>query len=203
MTKQKTGLLIFWLAVFWIFLWGILGSFFVGPAYKNLTLDELNQTMWSPDSLWFMVWGLYGVTLGAIIALFGIMLNSGAKIVTALLYSGGLFLIMFISMIIGFIGHIPILFGIGGAIMLLCFVGILKMWAKERMALKDKSSLALDYKLISYTFFIMTAWFTCGIASIPYLNALKGVQQGSPIHVLILFTFGWVFLFLSHYKAQK
>ena len=203
MKKEKFGLLIFWIAAIWILLWGIIGSLFLTPVYRNLTMEEVNQTMWASNGIWFMIWGVFGVALGAIIALIGVLLNSGAKISTALKYGIGIFILLFISMMAGMISHIPILFGIGGTIMLLCFIGILKMWSKERMAIKNESYIALDFKLISYTFFIMTAWFTCGIASIPYMNALKDVQQGSPIHVIIFFTLGWIFLFLSHYKAQE
>jgi len=203
MNKEKVGSILFWLAVIWIFLWGIIGSLSLTPAYRNLTTEEIYQTMWAPNSIWFMIWGIYGVALGAIIALFGIMLNSGAKVSTALIYGIGLVLIMFISMMLSMIGHIPILFGIGGTIILLCFVSILRMWAKERMALKDKSSIALDFRLIGYTFFLLTAWFTCGVVSMPFLKAVEGIQQGSPIHVLIFFTLGWLFLCLSYYKEQK
>jgi hypothetical protein len=77
------------------------------------------------------------------------------------------------------------------------------MWSKERMALKDKSHIALDFKLTSYVFFLITAWFTCGMAGVLYLKAFEGVTQGSPIHIMIFFVLGWIFLFLSHYKAQK
>ena len=203
MKKEKVGLLMFWIATIWILLWGLIGSLFVGPVLRNLTLDEVNQTMWAMNGPWFMIWGVFGVPLGAIIALIGVLLNGGAKVSTALKYGIGIFLVLFISMMVGMIGHIPLLFGIGGTIMLLCFIGILKMWSKERMALKDKSHIALDFKIASYVFFLITAWFTCGIAGVPFLKSMEGVTQGSPIHVMIFFMLGWVFLFLSHYKSQK
>jgi hypothetical protein len=203
MKKEKVGLLIFWIAAIWILLWGIIGSLFLTPVYRNLTMEEVNQTMWASNGIWFIIWGVFGVALGAIIALIGVLLNSGAKISTALKYGIGIFLVLIISMMVGMGGHIPILFGIGGTIMLLCFIGILKMWAKERMAIKNESYIALDFKLVSYVFFLITAWFTCGMAGFPYLKAMEGVTQGSPIHLMIFFVLGWIFLFLSHYKSQK
>ena len=50
--KQKVGLILFWIAIFWAFLWGILLSFFVDSALNNLTMDELNQTMWATTGTW-------------------------------------------------------------------------------------------------------------------------------------------------------
>jgi len=43
-TKQKSGLVLFWIAVIWTILWGVIGSVFVGSAFRNLTMDELNMT---------------------------------------------------------------------------------------------------------------------------------------------------------------
>ena len=86
MKKEKVGLLIFWIAVIWILSWGIIGSLFLTPVYRNLTIEEVNQTMWASNGIWFMIWGLYGVPLGAIIALIGVLLNVGAKVSTALKY---------------------------------------------------------------------------------------------------------------------
>jgi hypothetical protein len=102
----------------------------------------------------------------------------------------------------GSIGHIPPLFGIGGTLILLCFIGILWLWTKERMTLKDAPAAAADLKLFGYVLFVMAAWFICGVASQPFLKALEGAWS-SPIHVLILLVLGWIFVFLGHYKARK
>jgi hypothetical protein len=73
MTKQKIGLVLFWVAVIWAFLWGVLGSFFVGPAFRNLTMDEANQTMWATTGPWYLLWA-FGVPLGALVAGIGVLL---------------------------------------------------------------------------------------------------------------------------------
>ena len=98
--------------------------------------------------------------------------------------------------------HIPPVFGFGGTLILLFFIGILKLWTNERLALKDATA-AADLRLAGYVFFLMAAWFTCGIAGLPALKAFEGETQGTPLHVMILFVLGWLFLFLSHYKARK
>jgi len=203
MNKQKFGLVLFWVAVIWAIGWGVIGSVFVDSAFRNFTMDELNQTMWAAQGTWTMIWGLLGVPLAAIVAIIGILLYSGAKGSTALKYGVGVFLGFFASMAAGYLGHIPLLFGIGGTLILLFFIGILRFWAKERMALEGTSATAADLKLAGYVFMVIAAWFICGIASQPFLKALEGETPPSPIHVIILLVLGWFFLFLGHYKSRK
>jgi hypothetical protein len=202
MTKQKVGLVLFWIAVIWAFLWGVLGSVFVGSAFNNLTMAEVNQTMWAFAGPWFLLWAL-GVPLGALVAGIGILLYSGAKGSTVWKYGIGIALAVSLGMASGFLGHIPPLFGIGGTLILLFFMGILWLWAKERMALKDSSTTAADLKLVGYVFMLIAAWFICGIASVPFMKVFEGETSGTPIHVMIFLVLGWFFLFLSHYKSRQ
>jgi hypothetical protein len=202
MTKQKVGLVLFWIAVIWTFLWGVLGSVFVGSAFRNLTMDEVNQTMWAFMGSWHLLWA-FGAPLGALVAGIGILLYSSAKGSTVWKYGIGIALAVSIGMASGFLGHIPPLFGIGGTLILLFFMGILWLWAKERMALKDSSTTAADLKLVGYVFMLIAAWFICGMAAQPFMKALEGEAPGTPIHVMIFLVLGWLFLFLSHYKSRK
>ena len=203
MTKQKAGLILFWIAVIWAIGWGVIGSVFVDSAFRNLPMDELNLTMWASQGTWTMIWALFGVPLAAIVAIIGILLYSGAKRSTVLKYGIGIFLAVFASMAAGYLGYIPLLFGIGGTLILLFFIGILWLWAKERMALEGASTAAANLKLAGYMFMLIAAWFICGIASQPFLKALEDEAPSSPIHVIILLVLGWFFLFLSHYKSRK
>jgi len=188
---------------YWAIGWGVIGSVFVDSAFRNLTMDELNQTMWANEGTWTMVWGLFGVPMTAILAIIGILLFTGAKGSTALKYGIGVFLGLFAAMAAGNLGHIPLLFGIGGTLILLFFIGILRFWAKERMALEGTSTAAADLKLAGYVFMLIAAWFTCGIASQPFLKALEETSPSTPIHVIILLVLGWFFLFLGHSKSRK
>jgi hypothetical protein len=201
MTKQNFGLVLFWIAVIWIVGWGLIGSYFVTSTSRNLTMDELNQTRWAMTGPWIITWGIFGAPVGAIVALAGMLLHSGAKGSTVLKYGLGCLLALAFSMFIGIIGHIPPVFGLGGTLILLCFIGILRLWAKERMALEGATT-AADFRLASYVFFLMAAWFTCGIAGLPFLKAFEGEPLSTPLHVMVLFLLGWLFLFLSHYKAR-
>ncbi|MGD8534480.1 MAG: hypothetical protein PVF66_01435 [Candidatus Aminicenantes bacterium] len=202
MTKQKVGLVLFWIAVIWAILWGVIISILLGPSFRNLTMDELNQTMWAVTGSWFLLWG-YGVPLAALVAGIGALLYSDARGLTVLKYGIGILLAVFIGMALTSIGHTPPLFGIGGTLILLFFIGILWLWAKEHMALKGAPPTAAVLKLAGYLFMLIAAWFICGMASIPFLKALENEPAASPLHVMIFLVLGWLFLFLGHYKSRQ
>ena len=203
MTKQKVGLVIFWIGVIWAILWGVIGSISVSSAMNSLTTDELNQTMWALTGPLMMLWGVFGATLGALVTGIGLLLYSGAKGSTVWKFGIGILLVLIVGTQLGRLGHFPPLFGIGGTLILLFFIGILWLWAKERIALKGSSTTAADLKLVGYVFMLIGVWFVCGIASQPFLKALEGVAPSSPVHVLIFLVLGWLFLFLGHYKSRK
>ena len=203
MTKQKVGLVIFWIGVIFLFGWLVIGWTISGPTYRNLTMEEVNQTIWALTGPLAMLSGI-GIPLGAILAGIGILLYSGAKGSTVWKVGIGIFMTLIIAFVVlPTLGHFPRLFGIGGTLILLSFTGILWLWAKERMALQGSSTAAADFKLVGYVFMLIAAWYVCGIASQPFLKAFEGEAPGTPIHVMIFLVLGWLFLFLSHYKSRK
>jgi len=115
----------------------------------------------------------------------------------------GTFRVVIIGMVSGFLKHIPPLFGIGGTLILLFFIGMLCLWAKEHKALKGAPPTAAVLKLVGYVFMLIAAWFVCGIASIPFLKALEGEAPSTPLHVMIFLVLGWFLLFLGHYKSRQ
>ena len=82
MTKQKIGLVLFWIGAIWAILWGVIGGFSASPVMKSLTMAELNQTIWATNGPLFNLYGL-GPILGALVAGIGLLLYSGAKRSTA------------------------------------------------------------------------------------------------------------------------
>ena len=93
MTKQKVGLVLFWIGFIWAILWGVvIGFISVNPTMNALTPAELSQSIWSMTGPLFMVWGVFGATLGAIVAGIGLLLYSGAKASTVLKFGIGMFL---------------------------------------------------------------------------------------------------------------
>jgi hypothetical protein len=203
MTKQKVGLVMFWAGAIWMIAWVYTGSGIFGPLLRSSTTEEINQTIWA-----FMgpLNRLYGVSvpLGAIVTGVGLLLYSGAKGSTVWKVGIGLFVSFVISLVTLALNlYSPPLFGIGGTLILLSFIGILWLWAKERIALKGSSTTAADFKLVGYVFMLIAAWFLCGKAAEGFVKGLEGLPTMSMMNILILLAMGWFFLFLSHYKSLQ
>ena len=71
----------------------------------------------------------------------------------------GIFVAFIIAVGTMFLGHFPLLFIIGGTLILLSGIGILWLMAKERMALNGSSTTAADLKLVGYVFHFMAVWY--------------------------------------------
>ena len=203
MTKQKVGLVLFQIGVIWAIVWGAIAGWSLTSAFRNLTMVELNQTMWAYLGFWHVLWG-FGVVLGALVAGIGALLYSAAKGSAVWKFGIGILLtVIIVWVVLPNLGHFHPLFGIGGTLILLFFIGILWLWAKERMALKGSSTTAADFKLVGYVFMLIAVQSTCAVAGTPFFKAMEGEAPISPIHVIIFFVLGWLFLFLSHYKSRK
>ncbi|UCD37493.1 MAG: hypothetical protein JSW54_11780 [Fidelibacterota bacterium] len=203
MTRQRVGLVLFVIAVVWAIAWGAIVSLSVDSALNTYTMEELKETAWAMDGTLMMLWGLFGVPLGALVAGIGLWLHTGAKCSTILISGIGIALSIFVGLMFTSLGHFPLLFGIGGTLILLLFFGTVWFWARERAALGDAGVTAADLRLIGYVFLVITAWFTCGALSQPFATAFEGEAPISPIHIMIFFVLGWLFLFLSYYQSRQ
>lgn len=203
MTKEKVGLLIFWIGVIWITAWVFAGSGIFGPILHSLTTEEINQTIWAFTGPLNRLYGV-SVPLGAIAVGVGILLYSGAKGSTVWKVGLGLFIAFVISLVTLALNlYYPPLFGVGGTLILLSFIGILWFWAKERIALKGTPTIAANLKLVGYVLMFIAAWFLCGKAADGFVKGLEGLPTMSMMNILVLLAMGWVFLFLSDYKARQ
>ena len=157
--KQKVGLVMFWIGIVWTIAWETLAVVKILPLMHSLTLDEFNQTIWAFTGPLMFLRGI-SMPLGAIVAGIGILFYSSAKGSTLWKVGIGLFIVLIISLVaMGLNFYSAPLFGIGGSLILLSFIGILWLLAKERMALKGSSTTALDFKLVGYVFMLMAAFF--------------------------------------------
>lgn len=200
---NRMGYRLFWVGAIWAILWGVVISVWLGYGYFVMTLEELNQTIWAVPGKLFIVWS-FSVPLSSVLVGMGMLRYAGARSAKAWLIGLGLVLTMIMmGVIASTFGHFPWLFGIGGTLILLCFLGIVWFWAKERMALKESATAAADLKLLGYIFMLTAAWFTCGVASFQFENAFADQNPSSPMLVMIPLLLGWLFLFLSHYKSRQ
>jgi hypothetical protein len=202
MSKQKFGLVLFWISVIWMIAWLIISKGIFGPLLHSLTTEEINQTIWAFTGPLNILSGVSGL-LGAVIAGVGISLYAGANGSTVWKIGIGLFVVLMIALVATALNFYSApLFGIGGALILLSFIGALWLWAKERMTLNGSSTIAADFRLVSYVLMLMAAWILCGKAAQGFVKGLEGLPVTSIMNILILLTSGWFFLFLSEYKSR-
>lgn len=134
----------------------------------------------------------------------GMLRYAGARGSKVWMIGLGLVLTLIITFIVNAtLGHFPWLFGIGGSLILLSFLGIVWLWAKERKTLQGSSTTAANLKLVGYIFMLMAAWFTCGVVGLRFENALADQNPTGPMFIMIPLLLGWLFLFLGHYKSRQ
>jgi hypothetical protein len=159
MTKEKAGLAMFWIGIGWMIVWLILGTTSIAPLMRSLTTEEINQTIWAFGGPLSFLYGI-SIPLGAIVAGIGVLLYAGAKGSTVWKVAIGLFVVLAVAFVaMGLNFYSAPVFGIGGILILLSFIGILWLLAQERMVLKGSSTTAVDLKLVGYVFMLMAAWF--------------------------------------------
>ncbi len=183
---KKLGKIIYWIGVSLAVIMGAMVSYDLG-AVCNLDSNNLPQTIWSYPALCFIFWA-FSVPVGLIIAAIGVLIYAKAEKNTILKFGlGTLGIFTFISFGNGPMPHIPVLFGIGGTIIL--FFYFLILW-KNAKKLKENA-----YKLAGYTFLLIGFWFTCGLGSRQYQPALGAGE--SPIDIMAYFVLAMLFFWLG------
>jgi hypothetical protein len=97
----------------------------------------------------------------------------------------------------------PILFGIGGTIILISFFAIVWIWMKKYSSLAMPAKIAGGYKLLGYLFFINASWFLCGETGKLHLRAFQGDPAPSPIEIMVFLALGWIFIFVGELKSRQ
>jgi len=202
MIKRNIGLAVFWISITWMIAWIVVAKVFWSPLMRTLTLEEINQTIWAYTGPLQFLYGI-SIPLGAIAAAVGILLYTRARGSTIWMVGVGSFIALILSFAtLMFNLYSPPLFGVGGSLILLSFMGILWLWAKERTTLEGSSTAAADFRLVGYVFQLMAAWYLCGKAAEGFVKGLEGLPTMSMMNILIFLALGWLFLFISHYKSR-
>lgn len=198
---KKIGLIVFLIGAAYMIGMGVFASWCgINTALKNLTIEQFNSTIWSRDGILFIAWGA-SVPVGSLLACIGILLFSRTKASVVWLFGIGIAVLIYVVAIMLPGDHYPPLYGIGGALILIFFLAILILWAKKQETLKDSAKTAGYFQLVSYVFFMTTAWYLCKTHGTPYMKALEKDPVESPVEVIIFIVLAWFFLFLSHYKS--
>lgn len=130
MDKRMAGLVLFWIGVICAVAMGVFASFDVNSTFRDSTIEEVSQTIWSIPGFFFSSWA-FSVPFGALLAGIGILIYSGRQKSVVWIFGLG---ILMMQVAVGFllsgIAHIPLLFGIGGALLTLFFFGYYGSWPR-------------------------------------------------------------------------
>jgi len=128
-------------------------------------------------------------------------------------YSIGIVLMVFSFLFPGTLGYYPILFGIGGFLIVMFFLAVLWYWSQNHRTLEERAKLASLYQLRSHIFFFLIALLMCTLLGNPFSGLYfseRVIQQDSlPFHysfgtkAMVYFVLAMFFTFLSHYKRAR
>jgi hypothetical protein len=107
----------------------------------------------------------------------------------------------------------PPLFGIGGGLITLFFLGSVWNWAGMRPALSGPERTGSDLRMVGYVFYVVAAWDLCGLLGIasfvlrPELAQKFAIPHSSTINaastILVLLVLGWGFTFFGQQVAMQ
>lgn len=204
-TSQKIGWIVFWIGAIYMFGLGWLYSWWVVPAANQVGVEAYS-------GLAGFLWAL-SVPLGAFIVAIGAALIAQVERRTFWLLI--LLVVLFtVWRIVGTTSQmVPALFGVGGGLITLFFLGSAWHWAKIRPALTGPDKTGSDLRMVGFVFFVVAAWDLCGIFGManyvlrPELADRFSVPISSTINtasgVLVLLVLGWGFTYFGQLKSRQ
>lgn len=138
--------------------------------------------------------------LGAIIVAFGAAVYSAVgRLRLLLLAAGGALLFIWLAFWSSS-SHNAAVFGVGGGLILLCFLTSCLDWARTRRDLDGSSMTASDLRLAAHVSFFIAAWGLCGLLGAPVFALRPELTElhrtsgwNLAIKVLVCLVFGWGF----------
>lgn len=204
-TSQRIGRVIFALGGAYMFGLGWLYSWRVVPTANQLGGEAYANVLG-------LIWAL-SVPLGAFVVAIGAALS--ARVERRVLWLLILLVVLFTAWRIAGTTNqmIPALFGVGGGLIVLFFLGSTWQWARTRPALTGAARTAADLRMLGFVFFVVAAWDLCGIFGIanfvlrPEVAARFAVPLSSTINsasgVMILLVLGWGCTYFGQLKSRQ
>ncbi len=206
MSGEKTiasmaGWVLFGFGALYMLLMGWLSSWWVVPTIRQAGLEGLSGTTF------FLFWQLaapVGALLVAIGAAFIARVERSRK---AAILVGSLMVTIWLVFSMGAIRQvIPPIFGIGGGLITLAFLGSSWDWARSRARLSSTARSGADLVMAGQVFYLIAAWYLCGLLGAPTFllrpeQALTILPENFAISIgttiLICLTLGSLFMYLS------
>ena len=199
MSRQKIGMILFWFGVISIFVWVAL-TFIQSPIHRVHTEEELSGTIhaiWGP-LFWIRIMGGSGLTF----SLMGVLLYSGKK--------GSYFwLLGFLPNMANFLQywqpskHIPALFGTGGIVIIISYLGILWAWTQTQAEFKGLAKTGKQIQLLGISILVAAALLLCMYFGNPKQLALADLAIPSGESINLTLGIGMAVLFVGHYLSAR
>jgi hypothetical protein len=202
MKKQTLALSLFWIGLVIAITFTLIGTWSLMGTLRNLSMQEVATTIWNLDGPLFYLWA-FAVPLGSVLAGIAAFLYAKSKPVFAWLAGIGVLGAVLVMNLLWSRVYEPILFGIGGTIILICFFAIVWVWMKTYATKERRAKIAGSYKLIGYLFWINASWFLCGETGKLHLKAFKADPIPSPIEIMVFLVLGWIFVLVGEYKSRQ
>jgi hypothetical protein len=200
MNRQKTGHILFWLGVISVIVMQAL-NWFQEPVQRVHTAEELDGTM---HAIWGALWWIRSIAAsGLTLSIVGVLLSTGKK--------GSYFwLLGFLPSAAMSVGmywepsqYVPQLFGIGGAVILLSYFGILWLWTRTYAAYEGVARTGRHIQLLGYSFLVSTGLLLCMYFGNPNVLALADLPIPSGQSINLTLSLGMLLLFVGHYLVAR
>jgi hypothetical protein len=206
-TSRKAGWVIFGIGALYLLLMGWLSSWWVVPVIRQTGLEGL------PGAAFFYVWQLAAPIGALLVAIGAAYVGRVERSRKAVIIGGSLVVVVWLFVSMGAIKQvIPPIFGIGGGLISLAFLGALWDWARSRPGLSSAARTGTDFGMAGQVFYLIAAWYLCGLLGAPTFllrpdQAMTIIPENNAISlgttILICMTLGSVFTFLSRRVAQQ
>ena len=162
-------------------------------------------------STFFLVWAGSGA-LGAAMVAVGVAVFSAIGRTRLLALSAGLVVLLGWITMWSTASHHAAVFGVGGGLILFCFLATCLDWARTRRNLGGARTLAVDLRLAGHVCFFIAAWGLCGLLGAPVfaLRSDLGEVHGSSAvastlatKVLVSLVLGWGLTALSQREERR
>jgi hypothetical protein len=199
MNRKKIGQIFFWFGIICIITWQAL-TWLQSPVQRTHTAEELSETIHAIGGVlyWIRIMGGSGLMF----VLVGVFIYTTEK--------GSYFwLLGSLPSLINFglywkpSQHIPWLFGIGGTIILLSYIGILWLWMKAYSLYTGAVRTGRQIQLLGYSFLVATGLFLCMYFGNPKQLALESLPIPSGEIINITLSIGMLMLFVGHYIVAR
>jgi hypothetical protein len=202
MKKQTFSIILFWISLAIAAVFTSIGTWSLMGTLRNLPMEEVSATIWDLDGPLFYLWA-FAVPLGSVLAGIAAFTYSKSKPIFAWLAGIGVLGAVLVMNLLWSRVYEPILFGIGGTVILVSFFAIVWIWMKRYAQQNTAGKVAGSYKLIGYLFWINASWFLCGETGKLHLRAFEDDPMPSPIEIMVFLVLGWIFVLVGEYKSRQ